>query len=104
MMTFEQFFQAMADETRQKILLLLQKSDHCVGELVEHFELSQPTISKHLLVLKNVGLVKDERNGQKVIYSLNKKLLSECCAEYFKKFHCCNRLLVAGAAENTLKN
>jgi len=103
-MKFEQFFSAMADETRQKILLLLQKRDHCVGELVGHFDLSQPTISKHLLVLKNVGLVKDERNGQKVIYSLNRALLSECCTEYFKKFHCCNHLFPAGEAENIIKN
>lgn len=101
-MKFEQFFQAMADETRQKILLLLQKRNHCVGELVGQFNLSQPTISKHLLVLKNVGLVKDERNGQKVIYSLNKELLSECCSEYFKKFHCCNSLFTPAPDDKVL--
>ncbi len=103
-MKFEQFFQAMADETRQEILLLLQKHDYCVGELVGQFNLSQPTISKHLLVLKNVGLVKDKRNGQKVIYSLNKELLSNCCAEYFKKFHCCGHLFAAGVEEKVIKN
>lgn len=92
MADFENFFQAMSDGTRQRILLLLQERARCVGELVAEFHLSQPTISKHLTVLKNAGLVRDCRHGQQVIYSLDHEWLRSCCADYFKKFSCCNSL------------
>ena len=89
---FENLFQAMSDGTRQRILLLLQERARCVGALVEEFHLSQPTISKHLTILKNAGLVKDERQGQQVVYSLNCEGLRSCCADYFKRFSCCHSL------------
>lgn len=87
-----EFFQAISDETRQKILLLLEERERCVGELVREFNLSQPTISNHLLVLKRTGLVQDRREGKQVFYSLNGNLLRDCCAEYFSRFASCDSL------------
>ena len=95
------FFQAMSDKTRQKILLLLEEKEYCVGELVKQFQLSQPTISRHLAVLKQAGLVKDYRCGQKVYYQLDSNWMKKCCAEYFKQFKCCQSLLQAPESEKS---
>lgn len=103
MTEYESFFQAMSDGTRQRILLLLQDGDRCVGELVSEFHLSQPTISKHLMILKNVGLVKDQRRGQHVFYSLNQEWLRDCCAGYFKKFNCCSSFFKQFANDTAVK-
>jgi len=86
---FVAFFRAISDETRQRILLLLEERERCVSELVEEFDLSQPTISRHLAVLKNAGLVKSRREGQNVYYSLNEEWLRCCCADFFCCFSCC---------------
>ena len=91
MAEFDCIFQAMSDRTRQKILLLLQEHSRCVRDLVDQFHLSQPTISKHLLTLKNAGLVCDERRGNHVIYSLDHDSIREL-AGFFQKFHCCSSL------------
>ena len=92
MADFCRVFQAIADDHRQRILLLLEDHDRCVGELVARFSLSQSAVSKHLAVLKNAGLVADKRCGQQVIYSLNRQNLQDCCREYFIKFECCSSL------------
>ena len=82
-------FRALADPTRQRILLLLQDRERCVGELVEEFNVSQPAISRHLAVLKNAGLVADRRQGQLVYYSLDVKGLLACLTSCFGRFTCC---------------
>ena len=82
-------FKAMADPTRQRILLLLQERKRSVGELVEEFDISQPAISRHLAVLKNGGLVTDRREGQQVYYSLDVKGLLTCLTGCFGQFECC---------------
>lgn len=94
-----QFFKALSDETRQRILDLLEEKEYCVGEIVNVFNLSadkagmsQPTISHHLNVLKVAGLVKDRKEGQQVYYSLNGQLIQEACGTYFSKFTCCRDL------------
>ena len=88
----EGFFNAMSDNTRQAILVLLDEKPRCVRDIVEKFRISQPSISRHLLILKNAGLVKNERNGQEIIYSLNQKWLRSCCEDSFNKFNCCKSL------------
>lgn len=80
------FFQAIADESRQKILILLDKKNLSVNELSEAAGLSQPNTSRHLSVLKNVGLVRADKNGNNVIYSINKKWFSKCCGDFFCNF------------------
>lgn len=80
------FFQAIADESRQKILLLLDKNNLSVNQISESAGLSQPNTSRHLSVLKNVGLVRADKNGNNVIYSINKKWFSKCCGDFFCNF------------------
>lgn len=52
-------------------MAILQKRECCVCELLEVFDMSQPSISWHLRKIKDVGLVKEERRGQWIYYSLN---------------------------------
>ncbi len=70
-MTFNDSFKALSDPTRRKILEMLTKRDLSVNEIAEAFHISQPSISRHLSVLKHADLVSDERQGQKIIYSIN---------------------------------
>jgi len=70
-MTLNDAFKALADPTRRKILDLLKHSDLTAGEISEHFEMSKPSISNHLSLLKQAHLVWVERRGQHIVYSLN---------------------------------
>lgn len=64
-------FKALADPTRRKILELLAKKDMIAGDIADYFNISKPSISHHLTILKNAGLITDERQGQTIVYSLN---------------------------------
>lgn len=64
-------FKALADPTRRKILELLSNKDMIAGDIAEYFQISKPSISHHLTILKNAGLITDERQGQTIVYSLN---------------------------------
>ena len=64
-------FKALADPTRRQILDLLKARDLTAGEIADHFEMTKPSISNHLNLLKQAGLVWDERKGQHIVYSLN---------------------------------
>ncbi len=79
-------FRALSDETRLRILLMLDVRPRTVNEIVDFFTLTQPTISRHLFVLKEAGLVKVERDGQKRVYSLNAAALKKYGADYFAMF------------------
>lgn len=61
----------LGDKTRLSIISILKIRECCVCELLEVFDMSQPSISQHLRKLKDAGLVKEERKGQWVYYSLN---------------------------------
>ena len=61
---------ALSDETRLRIVKLLQARELCVCELIQVLDMSQPRISRHLSILKNAGLVNDRREGKWVHYSL----------------------------------
>ena len=70
------FFKALADETRLRILSLLEVREMCVCEVMVALNLTQPTASHHLGLLEYAGLVKDRKEGKWVFYSLvNPKLL-----------------------------
>lgn len=73
-------FKALADETRREILRLLQEGDRTAGEIAGRFDLTKPTISHHLGVLKHANLVQDYRRGQHVYYSLNTTVFQEAAA------------------------
>jgi DNA-binding transcriptional ArsR family regulator len=70
-------FEALADPTRRRILDLLRERPHLVGELVDRLELSQPLISKHLRVLREVGLVNVRQDAQRRWYELRTEPLIE---------------------------
>jgi ArsR family transcriptional regulator, arsenate/arsenite/antimonite-responsive transcriptional repressor len=63
-------FQALASTARRKILAYLSASDLTAGEIVERFDMSAPSVSKHLRILQNAGLITAEKKGQYVHYSL----------------------------------
>lgn len=64
-------FKALSDPTRRKILEMLQDEDLTAGEIAEGFNMSKPSISHHLNILKNAELVLWEKKGQNIYYSLN---------------------------------
>lgn len=70
-------FKALNDPTRREILQLLQERDMTAGEIVERFNISAPSISHHLDLLKQAKLVIAEKDGQYVFYSLNTTVVDE---------------------------
>lgn len=68
---------ALADPTRRQILNLLKERDLNAGEIAEHFNMTKPSISHHLSLLKQAELVTAEKKGQNVIYSLNISVFEE---------------------------
>lgn len=70
-------FKALADPTRRAILDLLKKSDLTAGEIANQFDMSKPSISQHLKLLKNAGLIEDEKKGQYIYYHLNTTVFQE---------------------------
>ena len=86
-------FKALADGTRQEILQLLEEQPFAVGEIVAKFDLSQPTISRHLSVLKEADRVVDQRRGQNVIYRLNDDALATSMRQFFGQFRSCQEVL-----------
>ncbi|RAM39170.1 ArsR/SmtB family transcription factor [Arthrobacter globiformis] len=75
-MVTDDVFAVIAEATRRDILVSLQAGDKAVGELVEELAASQPTISKHLKVLREADLVSMRAQGQKRYYALNRKPLA----------------------------
>jgi len=70
-------FKAISDERRRKILSILGKDDANAGEIARKFKISQPTVSNHLKILKEAGLIKERKVKQNRIYSLNKPKLQK---------------------------
>ena len=70
-------FKALNDATRREILELLQERDMTAGEIVEKFNISGPSISHHLDLLKQAKLVTAEKNGQFIYYTLNTTVVDE---------------------------
>jgi len=68
---------ALNDPTRRRILEILRKGDLTAGEIADEFEMSKPSISHHLDLLKQAGLVLAEKQGQFVHYSLNTSVLDD---------------------------
>lgn len=76
-MGMQESLRALADPTRREILNLLKKGRLPAGEIAEHFDISTAAVSRHLAVLREAGLVFDEREGKFVYYSLNTSVLEE---------------------------
>lgn len=67
----QQAFKALSDPTRRKILQLLQKKEMNAGEIADAFQISKPSISHHLAILKDAQLIIDEKKGQFIWYHIN---------------------------------
>lgn len=76
-MILNKTLQALSDETRRKILELLKKKDMPATQIGKHFNITLPSVSHHLNVLKNADLVTSRRKGQEIIYSLNLSVFEE---------------------------
>ena len=88
-MTFENpvlFAKALADETRQKIMKLVCCQWLSVNEIVQQLEVSQPTVSHHLALLRETGLVNVREEGKQTFYSLNQERVASCCGQLMIKF------------------
>ncbi|HEX2628588.1 MAG TPA: autorepressor SdpR family transcription factor [Chitinophagaceae bacterium] len=70
-------FKALNDPTRREILSLLQERDMTAGEIADKFDISFPSISHHLDLLKQAKLVTAEKDGQYMYYSLNTTVVDE---------------------------
>jgi DNA-binding transcriptional ArsR family regulator len=74
-MQADKIFEALASAQRRQILAYLSKAELTTSELAVKFEMTAPSMSRHLSVLENAGLVTSERLGQKVFYQLNPESL-----------------------------
>ena len=81
-----EFCKALADDTRQRILTMLLEGEKCVSDIVAEFDMSQPTISHHLGILKQFNLVTSRKEGKQVFYTINQDNVVECCGQLVAKF------------------
>ncbi|HMM35091.1 MAG TPA: autorepressor SdpR family transcription factor [Thermoanaerobaculia bacterium] len=70
-------FKALSDSTRRRILEYLREGDLNAGEIADRFDMTKPSISHHLSLLKQAGLVEDTRHGQNIVYSLDTTVFQE---------------------------
>ncbi|HCN84039.1 MAG TPA: transcriptional regulator [Sphingobacteriaceae bacterium] len=70
-------FKALNDKTRRDILNMLKDKSLSAGEIADKFNISKPSISHHLDLLKAAGLVSSEKKGQFVIYSINTSIIED---------------------------
>lgn len=76
-------FKALSDPTRRKILEMLVDTDLTAGEIAEAFDMTKPSISHHLNILKGADLVISDKQGQYVVYSLNTTVFQELTKWFF---------------------
>ncbi len=72
-----EIFKALNDATRREILDLLKEKDLSAGEIADAFNISKPSISHHLDILKRADLITSEKNGQFIIYSINTTIMED---------------------------
>jgi ArsR family transcriptional regulator len=80
------FAKAMADETRQRIMGLCCCQWLSVTEIVEQTNVSQPTVSHHLAILRDAGLVNMRHEGKQTYYTLNQGRVASCCGQIMQVF------------------
>jgi ArsR family transcriptional regulator, arsenate/arsenite/antimonite-responsive transcriptional repressor len=80
-MSIANAYRALGDPTRREVLRLLREGDMTAGELAGHFEISWPSVSRHLKVLETASLVTSQRRGGHIIYSLQTSVLEDIATE-----------------------
>lgn len=78
-------FQAISDPTRRAILLLLASQTMTAGHIAANFDTARPTVSKHLQILTECELLKQEQNGREIFYQLNPEKMMEV-ADFIEPF------------------
>jgi len=73
----DKLFKALNDPTRRKILDRLKEKSMSAGEIADNFDISKPSISHHLEILREAELVNSEKKGQYVFYSLNTTVMED---------------------------
>jgi ArsR family transcriptional regulator, arsenate/arsenite/antimonite-responsive transcriptional repressor len=81
-----EFAKAIADETRQQIMKLCCCRTLSVNEIVEKTSVSQPTVSHHLAILREAGLVDVRHEGKQTYYTLNQERMVLCCGQLMQVF------------------
>jgi ArsR family transcriptional regulator len=83
----DSFFKAISDPTRRRILKLLKKRSMTAGEIAAAFSITMGSLSHHYNVLKAAELVRSERRGQQIVYSLNTSVFEDAAAMLADLFH-----------------
>jgi ArsR family transcriptional regulator len=81
-----EFAKALADPTRQEIMALICCQELSVSDIVDSVGVSQPTVSHHLAVLREAGLVNIRNEGKQTFYSLNQGRVVNCCGDLIEVF------------------
>ena len=81
-----EFAKALADETRQKIMAFCCCEWVNVNDIVSKLDVAQPTVSHHLKILKNAGLVRSERRGKNILYTIDQEHLAKGCCQVANDF------------------
>ena len=76
-MSLQETLKALSDPTRREILQMLRSGSKSAGEISDHFEITAAAISRHLSVLKEADLIRDQREGKFIIYTLNTSVLED---------------------------
>jgi DNA-binding transcriptional ArsR family regulator len=79
---FSKYFKAFGDPSRLRILMLLSSNEKTVNQIVKSIGLSQPTVSRHLAILREAGIVTSRRERQNVYYGLKKEAVAICCVGF----------------------
>jgi ArsR family transcriptional regulator len=79
-MRAQEVFKAISDPSRRKVLKLLQRGSKTAGELAGAFDMTKGSMSHHFNVLKGADLVRRERRGQQIVYSLNTTVFEDVAA------------------------
>lgn len=82
-MASQSLFKAIADPTRRDILVLLQNGSLSAGEIADEFTISKASLSHHFNLLKQADLVRTERRGQRIVYSLNTTVMEDALTAVF---------------------
>lgn len=76
-MSLQETLKALSDPTRREILQMLRSGSKSAGEISDHFAITAAAISRHLSVLKEADLIRDQREGKFIIYTLNTSVLED---------------------------
>jgi ArsR family transcriptional regulator, arsenate/arsenite/antimonite-responsive transcriptional repressor len=83
-MSLTETFNALSDENRQRIIDMLKKEEMSVSDMLKKLDITMPTLSHHLDMLKRADLISGRRSGQQIFYSLNLSIFEEVAEQVIK--------------------